>query len=60
MKIKWLVYVSVVYQSAAVSGEVYRLRARSQLREGLAEDEANSSVQFVSTTISAVSCHIIS
>ena len=46
-----------VAQSAAVVGEVYRLRAPCRLREGLAELEEDGSTghQFVSTTISAVS-----
>ena len=40
-----------------MEGEVYRLRAPSRLREGLTDEEPDGSVeiQFVSTTISAVS-----
>ena len=49
--------VCVCLQMAAASGEVYRLRAPSRLREGLSETDENtlSSMQYVSTTISAVS-----
>ncbi|CAI7997148.1 ER membrane protein complex subunit 10 [Geodia barretti] len=44
-------------KSAAVSGELYRLRTLSRLKEGLTEDEESNSPgrQFVSTTISACS-----
>ena len=40
-----------------MSGGVYRLRATSRLREGVSEQDEDSSLpqQFVSTTISAVS-----
>ena len=40
-----------------MEGEVYRLRTPSRLREGLTDEELDGSVeiQFVSTTISAVS-----
>lgn len=48
-------------QAAAVKGEVYRVRAPIRLSEGLEERDSGEQQQqqFVSTTISAVSCLLL-